>query len=58
MNWTAMSIYYQDEFPQYVLITNEYDPGRLVNTDGLNRRAHKSIISTILIWSFYSVPQP
>ena len=31
----------QDGFPQYVLITNEYDPGRLVNTDGLNRRGHK-----------------
>jgi hypothetical protein len=28
----------QDSFPQHVLITNEYDPGRLVNTDGLNRR--------------------
>jgi hypothetical protein len=31
----------QDRFPQYVLITNEYDPGRLVNADGLNRRGHK-----------------
>jgi hypothetical protein len=31
----------QDGFPQYVLITNEYDPGRLVNTDGLNRRGHQ-----------------
>lgn len=31
----------QDEFPPYVLITNEYDPGRLVNTDGLNRRGRK-----------------
>jgi len=31
----------QDEFPQYVLITNEYDPGRLINTDGLNRRGHR-----------------
>ena len=31
----------QDGFPQYVLITNEYDPGRLVNTDGLNRRGIK-----------------
>jgi hypothetical protein len=31
----------QNRFPQYVLITNEYDPGRLVNTDGLNRRGQK-----------------
>ena len=31
----------QDKFPQYVLITNEYDPGRLVNTDGLNRRGQR-----------------
>ncbi len=31
----------QDEFPKYVLITNEYDPGRLVNTDGLNRRGQR-----------------
>jgi hypothetical protein len=28
----------QDEFPRYVLITNEYDPGRLINTNALNRR--------------------
>ena len=27
----------QDTFPQYVLITNEYDPGRLINTAGLVR---------------------
>jgi hypothetical protein len=31
----------QDHFPTYVLITNEYDPGRLVNTDGLARRGQK-----------------
>jgi len=31
----------QDEFPQYILITNEYDPGRLINTDGLNRRGQR-----------------
>ena len=31
----------QSKFPQYVLITNEYDPGRLVNTDGLNRRGQR-----------------
>ena len=31
----------QDEFPQYVLITNEYDPGRLINTEGLNRRGYR-----------------
>jgi len=31
----------QDRFPQYILITNEYDPGRLVNTDGLNRRGQR-----------------
>jgi hypothetical protein len=28
----------QDAFPRYVLITNEYDPGRLVNTNGLRVR--------------------
>lgn len=28
----------QAAFPKYVLITNEYDPGRLVNASGLNRR--------------------
>jgi hypothetical protein len=27
----------QDTFPQYVLITNEYDPGRLINAAGLVR---------------------
>lgn len=31
----------QEAFPRYVLITNEYDPGRLVNTDGLNRRGQR-----------------
>ncbi|HEY7913050.1 MAG TPA: hypothetical protein VIG62_14150 [Blastocatellia bacterium] len=31
----------QHSFPKYILITNEYDPGRLVNTDGLNRRGRK-----------------
>lgn len=25
----------QARFPRYVLVTNEYDPGRLINTDGL-----------------------
>ena len=28
----------QARFPRYVLVTNEYDPGRLVNADGLARR--------------------
>jgi len=28
----------QDQFPRYVLITNEYDPGRLINTNALSRR--------------------
>lgn len=28
----------QESFPRYVLVTNEYDPGRLVNADGLARR--------------------
>jgi hypothetical protein len=31
----------QQTFPRYVLITNEYDPGRLVNTDGLSRRGQR-----------------
>ncbi len=31
----------QDTFPRYILVTNEYDPGRLVNTDGLNRRGQR-----------------
>jgi hypothetical protein len=31
----------QPTFPSYILITNEYDPGRLVNTDGLNRRGQR-----------------
>jgi hypothetical protein len=31
----------QQDFPRYVLITNEYDPGRLVNTDRLTRRGQK-----------------
>jgi len=31
----------QDKFPKYVLVTNEYDPGRLVNTNGLARRGQK-----------------
>jgi hypothetical protein len=31
----------QQTFPRYVLITNEYDPGRLVNADGLNRRGQR-----------------
>ncbi|HSN76767.1 MAG TPA: NgoMIV family type II restriction endonuclease [Anaerolineae bacterium] len=28
----------QEIFPRYVLVTNEYDPSRLVNADGLARR--------------------
>lgn len=28
----------QRHFPRYVLITNEYDPGRLINTNALKRR--------------------
>ncbi|MEO0248959.1 MAG: hypothetical protein ABIN58_05325 [candidate division WOR-3 bacterium] len=31
----------QDQFPEYILVTNEYDPGRLVNTDGLARRGKR-----------------
>jgi hypothetical protein len=31
----------QADFPRYVLITNEYDPGRLVNADVLIRREQK-----------------
>jgi len=31
----------QEAFPEYVLITNEYDPGRLINTAGLARRDEK-----------------
>lgn len=31
----------QDNFPRYVLITNEYDPGRLVNTNLLARRGQR-----------------
>jgi len=31
----------QQAFPRYVLITNEYDPGRLVNSDGLSRRGQR-----------------
>lgn len=33
-----VSLLSQDSFPRYALITNEYDPGRLINTNGLNRR--------------------
>lgn len=33
-----VSLLSQDRFPRYALITNEYDPGRLVNSNGLNRR--------------------
>ena len=28
----------QDEFPEYVLVTNEYDPGRLKNSSNLSSR--------------------
>lgn len=28
----------QSKFPRYALITNEFDPGRLINTAGLSRR--------------------
>jgi hypothetical protein len=28
----------QKSFPRYVLVTNEYDPGRLINANALNRR--------------------
>jgi hypothetical protein len=31
----------QEKFPKYILITNEYDPGRLVNADGLARRGQR-----------------
>lgn len=31
----------QRQFPRYILVTNEYDPGRLVNADGLARRGQK-----------------
>ena len=31
----------QETFPRYVLITNEYDPGRLVNADVLSRRGQR-----------------
>lgn len=31
----------QADFPRYVLITNEYDPGRLINADVLIRREQK-----------------
>lgn len=31
----------QPTFSTYILVTNEYDPGRLINTDGLNRRGQK-----------------
>jgi hypothetical protein len=33
-----VSLLSQEGFPRYALITNEYDPGRLINTNGLNRR--------------------
>lgn len=33
-----VSLLSQARFPRYALITNEYDPGRLVNSNGLNRR--------------------
>lgn len=33
-----VSLLSQDSFPRYALITNEFDPGRLINTNGLNRR--------------------
>jgi hypothetical protein len=32
-----VSLLSQKGFPRYALITNEYDPGRLINTNGLNR---------------------
>lgn len=32
-----VSLRSQDTFPRYALITNEYDPGRLINTNGLYR---------------------
>lgn len=31
----------QKRFPRYILVTNEYDPGRLVNADGLARRGQR-----------------
>jgi len=31
----------QEKFPTYILVTNEYDPGRLINTAGLARRGQK-----------------
>ena len=31
----------QPTFPRYILVTNEYDPGRLINTSGLNRRGQR-----------------
>lgn len=31
----------QKGFPRYILVTNEYDPGRLVNANGLARRGQK-----------------
>jgi hypothetical protein len=33
-----VSLISQEGFPRYALITNEYDPGRLINTNGLSRR--------------------
>lgn len=33
-----VSLLSQEGFPRYALITNEYDPGRLINTNGLHRR--------------------
>lgn len=35
------SLLSQKEFPRYVLVTNEYDPGRLINTNGLKTRGQK-----------------
>ncbi len=31
----------QDKFPRYVLVTNEHDPGRLLNTDSLITRGQR-----------------
>jgi hypothetical protein len=33
-----VSLLSQEDFPRYALITNEYDPGRLINTNGLKLR--------------------
>jgi hypothetical protein len=36
-----VSLLSQDKFPRYVLVTNEYDPGRLINTNGLKNRGQE-----------------